>query len=190
MRKPSEASKKRILTAPIQEIEDHGIAGFSIRRVAERCGVSCAAPYKHFKNKQVLILEVLRYVNREWYEISQRIIDEHPGDYRTALIEISVAYIHFLCDNPGFYSILLLNDRSLNEEQIVEKGKISSLTYDMIRKYCDSVQMSHADAVRKTYIVRSLIYGAAIQLISGSLEREENSYAVIRSCIEREFDLA
>ena len=44
--------KEKLLTAGIDEILTHGMGDFSLRRVAASCGASCAAPYKHFKNKE------------------------------------------------------------------------------------------------------------------------------------------
>ena len=40
--------REALILAGIHEINANGVASFSIRRVAEACGVSCAAPYKHF----------------------------------------------------------------------------------------------------------------------------------------------
>ena len=48
--------KEKLLTAGIDEIMTHGMGDFSLRRVAAACGASCAAPYKHFKNKEEFIV--------------------------------------------------------------------------------------------------------------------------------------
>ena len=50
------ALKEKLLAAGIDEIALHGVSGFSLRRVAAACGASCAAPYKHFKNKEEFIM--------------------------------------------------------------------------------------------------------------------------------------
>ena len=54
----SEELPTALVLAGIKEIERHGLADFSLRRVASLCGVSCAAPYRHYKNKNELILAV------------------------------------------------------------------------------------------------------------------------------------
>ena len=43
---------------------------------------------------------------------------------------------------------------------------------------------------RKTYVVRSLIYGAALMLDNGELPMTPDVMEAIRSAIVREFDLA
>ena len=48
----SASVREQLITAGIEELNAHGMAGFSLRRVAAACNISCAAPYKHFKNKK------------------------------------------------------------------------------------------------------------------------------------------
>lgn len=189
MRVQNESSRERIITATIREIESHGITDFSIRRVAAECDISCAAPYKHFKNKNTLILEVLRYINCRWAEVQKDVLLLHPGDYRAMILDLCLAYIRFLSENPGFQSVVLLNDNSLDEDQLREKGKISALSSDIIHHYCTSVNMDEQTENRKVYIVRSLMFGAVILLKNGSLENNEDTYKMIHDCINREFDL-
>ena len=189
MRLPSEASRERIIVATIREIEVHGITDFSIRRVAAECEISCAAPYKHFKNKNDLILEVLRYINRRWSEVQKEVLLLHPGDYRAMILDLCLAYVHFLCDNPGFQSVIFLNDSSLDESQIREKGKLTVLSSDIVQHYCASVNMEPETMKRKVYVIRSLMFGAVILMKNGSLENSEATYQMIYDCINREFDI-
>ena len=47
--------REELILAGIEEINIHGANDFSVRRVAEACHVSSAAPYKHFKDKKEFI---------------------------------------------------------------------------------------------------------------------------------------
>ena len=189
MRTADEKSREKFLEAAMLELKEHGAADFSIRRVAERCGVSSGEPYKHFKNKNDLILEAIKYINREWRKIQSRIIVECGDDPRKRLVEISVAYTRFLCENPAYQSIIMMSDTSLSADQLREKAKMSLRAERNINKYCQSVGMSEENKKRKTYAVRSFIFGAAFMINSGILEDSEESYDIVRSFIEREFDL-
>ena len=188
MRVANEATKDKFLIASVEELEEHGVTDFSIRRVAQRCEVSCGAPYKHFKNKNELILEVIRYINRQWYEYQQSLRAPYET-LREELIETCMGYISFLCDHPSFLSILLLNDKTMDPAQIAEKNSIGNLTAQLIRNYCQEVRMSQEDAIRKIYAVRSFIFGAALMINGEVLPKNEETMANIRYCITREFDL-
>ena len=61
------AIRDRLIAAGIKELETCGVQGFSLRRVAQACGVSCAAPYKHFKDKRAFIEAIAETLNTEWF---------------------------------------------------------------------------------------------------------------------------
>ena len=54
--------QKKIIRAAIQIISQHGLMGFSIRKLADRVGVTEAAIYRHFKNKADLMSNTLMFM--------------------------------------------------------------------------------------------------------------------------------
>ena len=44
-----------LLTAAEAELAERGVEAFSLRSVAKRAGVSHAAPYRHFKDREALL---------------------------------------------------------------------------------------------------------------------------------------
>lgn len=182
-------TKVELILAGIQEVQLHGIQNFSVRRIAASCGVSCSAPYKHFKNKNDYILAILHYINLQWHVVEREIVKQVPDSTRERLVSISIAYIRFLQENPHYRAIIMQRDENLNPAQIREKSSLSASTYRLVRRYCREVGMPEADRLRKTFVVRSAIYGAALMMENGELECDESSYQMIRSVIEREFDL-
>ena len=179
-------TRNELIRAGIHELHEKGIEDFSIRSVAAACGVSCAAPYRHFKNKEDFINSIIGYVKRKWYLMQNMILSEYT-DVRERLTEISVAYVRFLVENPDFYSILMRNLDSMDGNGAVMS--VSLCTRGLIKAYCNEVNMSESDRVRKTYIVRSLIYGAATMIIGGELPPTEDTFDMIRYSISREFEL-
>ena len=69
----TELEKEKLLAAGIDEIALHGVSGFSLRRVAAACGASCAAPYKHFKNKEEFISAVIAFANEKLEHLGNQI---------------------------------------------------------------------------------------------------------------------
>ena len=39
-------TRQALIQAGVEEINRHGVTEFSVRRIAQICGVSCGAPYK------------------------------------------------------------------------------------------------------------------------------------------------
>ncbi|MDR0840577.1 MAG: TetR/AcrR family transcriptional regulator [Christensenellaceae bacterium] len=184
-----EPMRERLILAGIQEIQHSGVQGFSIRRVASNCGVSCAAPYKHFADKAALLLAIVEYINRQWYAQQDRVIAAFPGDIKAQLVEVSMAYIRFLLDNPHFRSIIMLRDTTMDDASRLCKGQLSERSKQLIHEYCQAVAMPPDVELRKTFVVRSLIYGASLMLDNGELPHTPLVMETIRATICREFDL-
>lgn len=181
-------TKQYLLQAGIREIRKYGLSNMSMRRVALNCELSCATPYKHFKNKDEFIIEVFNYIHQQWSDIHLGIVERYP-DLRQQIIETGVAYVRFLVDNPDFRSILFAQDETLSREQRLAKSQISRSSALMIEAYCESVKMPPEVRFRKTYVVRSLLYGAAFLIGSGELTTQDETYSMIRDLIGREFDI-
>lgn len=190
MRTANEANREKFIKAAVSELEEHGVSDFSIRRVAKRCNVSCAAPYKHFESRNHLMLEVIRYINKKWLEIWQSTIDAHKGEsLREQIVSLCMAYITFLCTYPEYQTILNMNDRAFPAEMLNEKGKLSKATEDLIDEYCRSVNMPDDVRARKQFLIRSIYFGATIMINSGVLPFDCRTMDMIRYNIEREFEI-
>ena len=189
MKRIPSKTRVELILAGIREIRVHGIQNFSVRRIAADCGVSCSAPYKHFKNKHDYILAILHYINEQWHQVERQILADPPDSLREQLVRISIAYIRFLQENPHYRAIIMQRDENLNLAQIREKSSLSACAHRLVLRYCRSMEMSERDRQRKTFVVRSAIYGAALMMDNGELDCTEETYDMIRGVIEREFDL-
>lgn len=180
--------KEELILAGLQELRENGFNNFSIRRVASKCDVSCAAPYRHFKSKDDFVIEIFKYINRKWYMTQNMILSEYH-DQRERLIEMSVAYVRFLVDNPDFLTILMTLNDPMNEEFQRKKSGVSTFVKDLIQQYCNDVGMSDSDRKRKTAIVRALIFGTAYIIHNGELENSELNFDLLRATVRREFEI-
>ena len=91
--------KEKLLAAGIDEILAHGASDFSLRRVAAACGASCAAPYKHFKNKDEFIREIISYVEEKWEHLSEQIASSFD-DPAERIAQLCIANVRFKIANP------------------------------------------------------------------------------------------
>lgn len=184
------SAKERLILAGIRVIEKNGIQGFSLRKAADDCGISCAAPYKHFKNKDEFLTKIIQYINDQWLERQNKIIEKYDGDLRHQLVNISIEYINFLVENPQYRSIIMIKDDSLSAENNQIRYKISSKSQELIMNYCELMQINKKIEIEKTFIIRSLIYGAALMFDNGELEYNQLNIEMIYQAIDHEFDLA
>ncbi len=114
--------RQALLDAAIDLITEQDIAAVSLRAIARQLGVTPAAPYHHFKDKNMLLAEV----GREGFLRLAKAIDEavsestefaesspHPT---TMLRAMGLGYIRFAIANPSQYRVMFGCDRKdINE---------------------------------------------------------------------------
>lgn len=179
----------QLIVAGIEELNKYGLQSFSVRRIAAKCGVSCAAPYKHFADKQSFVAAIIEYVNTRWYERQELILTKYPSDIRKQITQISLEYIRFLVENSYFRAIIMSKDDEFDMIYGNLRGKLSQLSADLVSKYCEKVNMPRDIRTRKTFVVRSLIYGAALMFDNGELPYTPENMESVAYSIDREFDL-
>jgi len=180
-----EAVRERLIIAGIRELETHGLNDFSLRRVAVACGVSCAAPYRHFKDKDELLLEIIRYINRQWTLLQDQIKAAFANDELKCLVETGVAHIRFWIANPKFRSILLLDDPVPNSDRHIERNKISSGIDQMVHEYCQKRQAPKEICAQKAYAFQALIYGSVLMLGNQELSNTDATIRMISGRLAR-----
>lgn len=175
------AVRERLIIAGIRELETHGLNDFSLRRVAVASEVSCAAPYRHFRDKEELILEIIRYINRQWTLLQEQIILAFPSDSTRALTELGIAHIRFWIANPNFRSVLLLDTPEQEDPRLAERRKISEGISSLIRTYCRERGDSAEKEAEKVYAFQALIYGTVLMLGNQELSNDGETIAMIRT---------
>ena len=181
--------QEELILAGIEELNNNGYHNFSVRRIAAKCGVSCAAPYKHFKDKSEFMAAIIEYINFIWARRQLAIVKNNSGDIKNLLVEVSVDYIRFLVENPHFRSILMMKDEDFDEKFDNMKAQMSKRVLKLINKFCKEAEMPDTVAKRKFYIVRALIYGASLMFDNGEIEYNEENLSYFADAITREFDL-
>lgn len=180
----------QLILAGIDELNEHGIQQFSVRRIANKCGVSCAAPYKHFKDKQSFIAAIFTYIDKKWENQQNAVTGEFAGaPTRKQLLEVCMEYIRFLVENPHLRSIIMFKFDVSDKEYSILRGKLSKPTYLLVSKYCEEIGMPADIRRRKTFVVRSLIYGASLMFDNGELDYTPENMDFVAYSIDREFDL-
>jgi AcrR family transcriptional regulator len=98
--------KEALLRAALELIAEKGPAGFTFAEAARWAGVSPAAPYRHFRDRDDLLANVaLR--GFEQFEIAlARAWDNGRPDAFTALERMGKSYLAFARAEPAYYSAM------------------------------------------------------------------------------------
>lgn len=102
--------QKALVEAADRVLERDGPSALSLRAVAREAGVSPAAPYHHFKDKEELINAVAKRGFEMLAETMNKAV-EGKTTYRERILAIGVAYVCFARDHPAMYHIMYDADR-------------------------------------------------------------------------------
>lgn len=100
--------KDALIIAAAELIETQGTTDFSITDAANRAGVSNAAPYRHFRDKQDLLEHVKELAFLGLYEalVDAREHSETEPSDQHAVISLGLAYLRFARDKQRFFSLM------------------------------------------------------------------------------------
>lgn len=182
-------TRQLLIEAGIAEINRVGVSDFSVRRVAQECGVSCAAPYKHFKDKRDFIAAIIEFVNGQWQQRQEEILSSCTGGLREQIVETVVGYLRFLMEKPWFRSILMLKDAEFDNIYHKARGQMSSRSQQMETEFFADSGWDQAKIKRKLHIVRAVLYGTVFLIDTGELAYDESVFDTVRAAVDREFDL-
>jgi len=98
--------REALVNAARKLIAERGPVGFNLAEAARQAGVSSAAPYRHFADRDALIAEVRQ---RGFAELGRRLTAawRRPGSNAdTAFRHMGKAYLTFAREEPGYYGAM------------------------------------------------------------------------------------
>ena len=179
--------RQDLIEAGIEELNQFGANDFSLRRVASACGVSTAAPYKHFKDRNELIRAIIDYVNGLWAVEQDRLIASCGDTPREQMVTVAVGYVKFLMENPHYRRALTLKTADFNNLYHRKTGEINSRTEEIMKRVKETYGLSDERWAYKTLMVRSMIFGSMFLFDCGEFTYNETALDNVRYLIDREF---
>ena len=98
--------KNALIKAGVEILAKEGIDGLTLRKVAQRAGVSHNAPYSHFSDKQSLIAAISTEGFKHLYDELDAAVLSYPGDPKRQLQEGVWAYVQFAMNNTDTFKIM------------------------------------------------------------------------------------
>lgn len=93
-----------LVRAAVELLEEDGAAALSLRAAARRAGVSTAAPYRHFPDRDALLSAVAAVGYRD---LADRLAAAQPAPTTADdLAATAIAYVHFALARPGLFRVM------------------------------------------------------------------------------------
>src|SRR6202012_4104990 len=98
--------KEALLQAALGLIAEKGPAGFTFAEAARSAGVSPAAPYRHFRDRDELLASIAQQGFENFEARLTAAWEDGRPDTMTAFKRVGVAYLAFAREHPAYYSAM------------------------------------------------------------------------------------
>ena len=98
--------KEALLQAALGLIAEKGPAGFTFADAARTAGVSAAAPYRHFRDRDDLLGSIAQRGFEQFEATLGAAWDDGRPDTVSAFMRVGKAYLAFARNEPAFYSAM------------------------------------------------------------------------------------
>lgn len=95
-----------LLNASVDIIRAQGIAGLSLRKLADVVGVSRTAPYHHFKDKDALLAAVAGQGFEELSQLLSQVVNDDDAALNAKLQHAVMGYLDFSIQHPTQYELM------------------------------------------------------------------------------------
>ncbi len=129
--------REALIVAALELIGRKGPAGFTFAEAARAAGVSAAAPYRHFRDRDALMADVAR---RGFELFEQRLTaawDEGRPTALAALENMGRAYLAFAREEPAYFSAMFESGLPLAEHR--ELRDAGDRAFGVLRTACEAM---------------------------------------------------
>lgn len=98
--------RETLLELACQHVKREGIDSLSLRALAREAGVSATAPYRHFKDRQVLINAIITEGLRHLQQHAELEIDKANPDVMSKLRQFGRAYVNFAREHEQLFRLM------------------------------------------------------------------------------------
>ena len=161
--------KNALIKAGVEILAEEGLGGLSLRKVAKQAGVSHAAPYSHFKDKQALIAAISTEGFKQLYTQIEAVKEAHQADPETLLIESAWAYIQFALNAPDRFK-LMFSSVLEKEKDYPDFVEISQKNFDQVVEIVEICQKAGTLKAGASDLIALSLWGTVHGFISLLLE--------------------
>jgi AcrR family transcriptional regulator len=128
--------RSALVDASFELLSEGGLAGFSVAELARRLGVSSAAPYRHFRDRETLLAAVATRAAIELTAAMRAAANAAGRDPVDRLAATAGAYVRFVAARGAGFDVIFAADlRRLHDTALAEAGRdLMALLLDLARQ--------------------------------------------------------
>ncbi len=129
--------REALITAALELISQKGPAGVTFADAARAAGVSPAAPYRHFRDRDALMADVAQRGFEKFADALARAWDGGQPTPRAAFERVGRAYLDFANKEPAFFSAMFESGLSVTDYPDVREA--GDRAFAVLREACEAL---------------------------------------------------
>ncbi|HEX8701121.1 MAG TPA: TetR/AcrR family transcriptional regulator [Myxococcaceae bacterium] len=164
-----------LIEASLALISEEGFAALTLREVARRAGVTHAAPYRHFADKEALLAAVAEEGFRTMATQMRERMDRESGPTER-LAACGVAYVLFAIQHPAHFRVMFgphFTRRVDHEALEKEGGNAFGLLVQSLAECQKAGEVREGEPMPLALMAWAQVHGLAALLVDGQLQHLE-----------------
>lgn len=164
--------REALIAATRELLVEHGPDGFTLADACRRAGVTTAAPYKHFRDKQEILEEIVQRGFDELSASNAKAVAEGGAGTIQGITAMGVSYLNFAVAQPAVFRLMFGHKSEIRKvKQVDETGK-ECLKHVIEQVAAYSRKHGHtADAEKIAIRLWTFVHGASSLELDGDYGR-------------------
>lgn len=149
---------ERLSKAVLELVAENGVEGVSISEAARRAGVSSGAPYRHFKDREDLLVSVAKDAQkRVWQQLKESMTRQTSPEKQ--IVAVVHGYFDFIRDEPAAAELLLNSGLTIAHRELDE---VSRSAYEYMMEIATEISPRATQQQRNEFVfgVVAICYGS------------------------------
>ena len=185
---PTPTTAASILAAARDLLDRKGIAAVAMRPVAEKCGITPMAIYRHFADRASLLNAV---ANAGFQDLATRLQSVHlKGDVEHRLLQVGEVFLDAALDSPNLYELMFLVPREgarvYPRDFKARRSPTFNPTVTILEDAMRAGELRTDDAVEIAFELSALSHGLIVLYLGGRVDQTEKQFRKLyQRCFRR-----
>jgi AcrR family transcriptional regulator len=168
--------RAQLIAAATELVETQGPDGFSVSEAARRAGVSTAAPYKHFRDRDAILRGVVAGAMDRLRNAMDTAAARFPAGSLEAVAAVGQAYVDFARTEPGIFRLTFgLTEGHEDAPDLLEKGRACFGVVVRASAACLCLPADAPEVQRSAYLLWSFVHGHSFLTIDRKNKASRNA---------------
>ncbi|MGR8920997.1 MAG: TetR/AcrR family transcriptional regulator [Gammaproteobacteria bacterium] len=129
--------REALIEAALELMARKGPEGFTFAEAAREAGVSAAAPYRHFRDRDELVQEVALRGFEQFTDVLTRAWDDGRPDPMSAFKRVGLAYLDFAREETPLFCAMFESGVALNANRQLKQA--SDAAFEVVRGAAEAI---------------------------------------------------